>query len=203
MSTKNNKLTFFTTFGIIIFPFLFLYAASLYPGGSQADPNSIGYDWVNNYWCNLLNVYGGNGELNPARPYAISAMILLCASLAAFFYNFPKYLPVNAFWNKTIQITGILSMLSAAFIFTEYHDLMTMIASFFGLVVLIGIILGLRKNKQTKFIRTALGCIALLAINNYIYYTQHFLTYLPVLQKITFGVILIWIGSLNVRCGKD
>jgi len=196
MTTKNWTIHF-TTIGIAVFPFLFLYAASLYSGGSQADLNSIGYDWVHNYWCNLLNVKAMNGELNLARPFAISAMVLLCASLAVFFFNFPKYLPLNPFWDQTIQITGVLSMVTAAFIFTDYHDLMTMIASFFGLFALIGIILGLRKNKKTSFIKTALGCIILLGINNYIYYTQHFLVYLPLLQKITFAVVLIWISFLN------
>lgn len=197
MYTKKNKLTLFTTFGIMLFPCLFLYAASLYPGGSQANLDSIGYDWVHNYWCNLLSINAMNGLPNLARPYAIFAMFLLCVSMAVFFYNFPKYLPITPFWNRTVQIAGVLSMLTAAFMFTNYHDLMTLIASFFGLFALIGIILGLRKNKKTSFIKTALGCMLLLGINNYIYYTQHFLTYLPLLQKITFAVVLVWICFLN------
>lgn len=203
MDDKRNHTILLTALGIASFPLLFIYAASLYSGGSQANLDAVGYDWVNNYWCNLLNVNAMNGKLNLARPYAISALVLLCISMATFFYNFPKHLPIDPFWNKTIQITGFLSMLAATFIFTDYHDLMTIIASLFGLFTLIGLVLGLYKNKKSGFIKTALLCIVLLGANNYIYYTQYFLTYLPLLQKVTFGVVLIWIFCLNASFRKN
>lgn len=57
--------------GIILFSILYYYSSTLYPGGSQADINTIGFDWVNNYWCNLMNEKGMNGELNQARSFAI------------------------------------------------------------------------------------------------------------------------------------
>ncbi|MGB5430515.1 MAG: hypothetical protein WBM94_12640, partial [Eudoraea sp.] len=62
--------TLLPTVGILIFIGLYIYAASLYPGGSQLDSNSLGFDWMNNYWCNLMNENGMNGLENPARPFA-------------------------------------------------------------------------------------------------------------------------------------
>ena len=41
-------LAYLPIIGILLFWVLFIYAATLYPGGSQADSNSVGYDWVNN-----------------------------------------------------------------------------------------------------------------------------------------------------------
>jgi hypothetical protein len=62
-----------------------MYASMLYPGGSQADLQSVGYDWIHNYWCNLMNDQAMNGQSNPAKPFAVVAMVILCLSLLVFF----------------------------------------------------------------------------------------------------------------------
>ena len=123
------------TLGISCFIILFFYAASLYPGGSQADLNHIGFDWINNYWCNLTNERGMNGMLNPARPIAITAMIILCTSLSVFFYLFANFFAQSSLSKFLIKFGGSLSMFFAVFIFTAYHDLMTILASLFGLSI--------------------------------------------------------------------
>jgi len=58
--------------------------------GSQADSNSIGYDWIHNYWCDLLSEKATNGQPNPARPFSITRMAVLCLSLAVFFAKFAE-----------------------------------------------------------------------------------------------------------------
>ncbi|MBK8192178.1 MAG: hypothetical protein IPK76_02765 [Lewinellaceae bacterium] len=185
--------------GILIFISLYIYSASLYPGGSQADTNSPGFDWFHNYWCNLLNPQAMNGMPNPARPYAIFAMLILCLSLAFFFNSFTQNYPINKNWDVTINVSGIVSMLCAVLIFSDWHDRMTSVSSAFGLVVLIGIFVGLYRHNKKKHIWTGLFSAILLAINNYIYYSGNYLYYLPFLQKITFAVVLVWIYCLNTE----
>ncbi|MBT8238589.1 MAG: hypothetical protein HKN51_09070, partial [Saprospiraceae bacterium] len=75
MKSKITKdlLILLPTLGILIFMGLYVYATTLYPGGSQADINSVGYDWGNNYWCNLMSENGMNGLENPARPISLFA----------------------------------------------------------------------------------------------------------------------------------
>lgn len=184
--------------GILLFAILYIFAASLYPGGSQADAHHVGFDWVHNYWCNLLNVYALNGAINPARPFAILAMAILCFGLASFFYQFPRYYSINKKWDATIQISGILSMLFAVLLFTDWHDGITTLSSFFGLFTLLGIVVGLLRHSLKKYIWTGSFCILLLAANNYIYYSGDYLYFLPVLQKITFGLVLFWVVWLNL-----
>ncbi len=187
------------TTGILIFVGLYIYASTLYPGGSQADSNSVGFDWINNYWCDLTNEYGVNRMHNPARPFAISAMTILCISLTIFFIQFARKLATNPFWKSTIQVSGTISMIFAILIFTKYHDLMTIIASFFGLLVLVGIIREVYKSEMTKFKISGITCIILLIMNNYMYYGQQLVEHLPLIQKITFVFILIWIIGLNYK----
>lgn len=187
------------TFGILIFTGLYIYAASLYPGGSQADINSTGFDWANNYWCNLMNENGMNGVENPSRPFAISSMIILCSSLALFFFQFVKHFAESGIWKPIIQISGTLSMISAVLIFTKYHDLMTTISSIFGVLVVVGIIRIIYKSDLTVFKISGIVCIILLGINNLIYYSENYIEYLPIIQKITFVLILAWIVGLNLK----
>ena len=73
---------------ILLFILLFIYAASLYPGGSQFDSNAAGFSWKHNYWCNLMNDIAENGMQNPARYYAISANAILCIGCMLFFLRF-------------------------------------------------------------------------------------------------------------------
>ncbi|WP_373517680.1 hypothetical protein [Pricia sp.] len=179
-------------------------SSTQYPGGLIADLNSVGFDWINNYWCNLMNEKGMNGQINPARQFAISAMIILCISLMLFFIQFARKFATNRIWRITIQTFGTVTMILAALIFTEYHDLMTLLSSIFGVVVLTGIILEIYKSKMKLFKLTGKVCIILLALNNYIYYSGQMIEYLPFIQKITFALGLIWVIGLNYQLtGKN
>lgn len=182
---------------------LYVYSANLYPGGSQANPNSVGFDWINNYWCNLMNENGMNGQINPARTYAITAMVILCTSLALFFVQFAQKFAKNRFWKPAIKIFGILTMAFAILIFTKYHDLMTIISSIFGVFVGIGIIWEVYTSHLNVFKIGGIVCVILLGLNNYIYYSGNGIDYLPFIQKITFTTVLIWISGLNYTLTKQ
>ena len=188
--------------GIAIFIGLYIFSSTLYPGGSQANLNSEGFDWVNNYWCNLMNEKGINGLPNPARPYSILAMIILCISLMTFFIQFAETYSRNRLRRRTIKISGILSMSFAILIFTQYHDLMTIISSVFGFLVIVGVIKEVYNSELTIYKIIGVLCILLLVANNYIYYTLQFIDILPLLQKFTFVMFLIWIVGMNYELNK-
>ncbi len=192
-------LAYLPIIGILLFWVLFIYAATLYPGGSQADSNSVGYDWVNNYWCNLLNSHATNGLPNPARPIAISAMIILCLSLIFFFMQFAKKVSQHKNWQNIIFYSGTISMLFAVFIFTDYHDLMTTLSSIFGVFAVVGIILEIYRSALILYKVTGVVCILLLGLNNFIYYTEMGIYYLPLLQKITLAIVLAWVAGLSLE----
>jgi len=172
-----------------------------YPGGSQADAQSLGFDWVNNYWCNLMNITGINGETNPSRPIAIVAMTLLCGSIAIFFYQFAQFFTLSPNWRILVKVGGISSMILAAFMFSEYHDILTIISSLFGLLAVIGVVKSIHQSDLVAYQITGLLCVLLLLINNMIYYSSFGIEWLPLLQKLTFFIVLVWIlgVSLEIR----
>lgn len=183
--------------GIGAFIQLYLVATLLYPGGSQANPQSIGFSWLHNYWCNLFNVEAINGQLNPARPVALLAMLILCVSLAMLWYILPNLFAFNRISSKIIQGTGLLSMLLAGLIFTPYHDLFINLAGLLGLITLLYTFSGLYQGQYKNLFWLGCSCLALMGLNNYIYYTRDQLYWLPSLQKLTFALFLSWVSLLN------
>ncbi|MGI4886823.1 MAG: hypothetical protein ACRYFR_17845 [Janthinobacterium lividum] len=184
--------------GIAVFLALYAAAAALYPGGSPADKAAKGFSWQHNYWCNLLNVNAINGQPNAARPVALLAMGVLCLSLIIFWHYLPRLFDFSSFGSKIMRSAGMLSMVSAGFIFTAQHDLVLNIAGAFGLVALTGTFVGLYKTKQINLLRLGGLCVLLLAANNYVYYTNAFLYFLPVIQKTTLLIFLAWISLLDL-----
>ena len=185
-------------FGIVLFIGLYVYSSTLYPGGSQADLNAEGFSWVNNYWCNLMNANGQNGQVNPARSTAIFAWIVLCMSMMVFFIQFAIILVNIRWWRQVIIIGAVFSMIFASLIFSKYHDLMTTLSSLFGLFVVIGIIREIYRSDLVMYKFLGLLCLILLGLNNFIYYSEAFLQWLPILQKISMAIVLLWILGLNL-----
>ena len=113
MIKTKTLLRLMPTLGILTFIGIYIYASKLYPGGSIADINSIGFDWRNNHWCNLMRESGLNGIQNKARPVAIAGITLLCISMIVFFFQFANHFEKSRSWNIIIKISGALAMLSA------------------------------------------------------------------------------------------
>ncbi|NND61651.1 MAG: hypothetical protein HKN48_00500 [Flavobacteriaceae bacterium] len=189
----------FPAIGILVFFGIYFFSSTLYPGGTQIDSTTVGFSWFQNYWCDLMETEAYNGESNPAQPYALAAMIMLCVSLSVFFYKFPKYFYISPFWNRLIVIFGIGSMIAAVLVASPLHNSMIAVASILGLFALIGIIYGVIKHKLRWFTVVAVICMLLIGFNNYSYYSREFVYWLPLLQKISFAVILGWLFFLNLR----
>jgi len=186
-------------FGTLLFICLYFVATFFYPGGSQVDINSKGFSWTNNYWCNLLNENAMDGQHNSARPVAMTAMFVLCLTLAIFWYIFPKQAGLKKSSRVIIQISGALAMTTGMFLYTNLHDTIVNIASLCGLVATVGTFIGLYKLKWTTLFALGIFTLALVALNNILYYGDGLKLYLPVVQKITFFFFLLWICLININ----
>ncbi len=183
--------------GILLFFVLYAYAASIYPGGSQVDTNAVGFDWIHNYWCDLMTPRVYSGAQNPSYLISVLAMAILCSSLFLFFEQFANTLLPSPLWKRVLKYSGGISMVLALLIATPYHNSMIIMASIFGLLAVIIIIKTLFQTKFTGHKVIATFCIFLLILNNLCYYAGIFIYYLPLLQKVSFAIILIWIVLLN------
>lgn len=185
--------------GIGIFIVLYVIAALLYPGGSSVDRDAEGFSWIHNYWCDLLSKWAKNGQPNAAWPVALTAMITLCLSLSLFWFFVPGLLNTGKHHYGIVQLSGIASMMLAIFIFTNYHDFIINAAVFFGVVALSGTYVALYRSKAYKTLAFGVFCLILVLLNGYIYYTKYLIFILPLLQKVTFFLYLLWILSINLK----
>lgn len=184
--------------GLCLFVFGYYLATRYYPGGTQEDPTSIGFDWVRNYWCELLAKNAKNGADNPARAIALPSMFLLCAAIGIFWVQIFKKFAFPARFRYSFQIAGLLSMCFAGFIFTEAHDLLINISGGFGIYALIGVLIGLYQTRMFKLLAFGGFALLLTLANTYIYYTGQGLFCLALLQKISFVWVLVWIAGMNI-----
>ncbi len=200
-SGKNKSiLILIPVFGIVLFITLYIIASLLYPGGSQFDKNSVGFSWINNYWCNLLFDNAINGSHNPAKPVAMSAMVILCITLSYFWFLFPININSSRIWKFIIPFFGTLSMITGFLLFTSLnHDLIINLASSFGLVALLGAFIGLYNKKWFGLFALGVVNIIMIGLNNYFYYTPGLIIYLPVIQKITFASFLFWFCCIDIK----
>lgn len=197
-SEKLRWLDILILFGIALFFIGFYYSTYLYPGGSVVDPSSTSYSWLHNYWCDLTGVENIRLETNGARAIALPAILILCFSMGLFFIRFALTYGSGKL-KKLLLISGPVTMALATLIFTELHNEMIIISSLVGLVTVYALMKILNRAAMPSFKYAAIGCGVLLVINNIIYYTRFGIYFLPVVQKLTFTFILVWIFTLTVR----
>jgi hypothetical protein len=141
--------------GIIISLLLLLVATLYYPGGSQSDKNSIGYDWKNNYLSNLFDARAVNGSENASRLWAIAGMLFLCASFALFFIEFPKKISSKGA-AKIIRYCGVSAMIFTFLAVTPSHDTVIRFAS---TLALISMFYSIRIQVEIAFIGNSFRCL--------------------------------------------
>ena len=187
-----------TSIGIFAFLLLFYYSTLLYPGGSTVYPDKTGYDWLYNFWCDLLEPYAVNGDLNEAYSLAVFSMVLINISLTFFFIRFAKE-AIHSTWGKLIVgASGTLSMFFCSLVFTEFHNYMIYSSSLFGGIAGIGVITVLFLNRKRKLLFFAFLSLFLLIANVYLFYLQEYQTFTPSIEKASVFIVLIWFFLMDL-----
>jgi hypothetical protein len=183
-------------FGIVLSLALLTVAVNTYPGGNQFDANSIGFDWKQNYLCNLFDKMAVNGARNSARIWAISGWFILCSSFAFFFIRFSKNIAVKSA-ARIIRYCGILGTTAAFLVVTPLHNAAITATLVFLMISALYISMFIFKSKMTwlKILAVLLFLVAYSTAA--IFYTRFHLEILPSMQKATLVVFLSWILSLQ------
>ncbi|WP_300597820.1 hypothetical protein [Niabella sp.] len=185
--------------GILLFVCCYIIAAVLYPGGSQADKNAQGFSWLHNYWCNLLNDRGINGQPNAGKWWGRMGMTILGASLCAFWWIFFRYAGFSKRVRFIITGCGVAAMILTLFLFTTRHDLLVTLSSLLGFIAMVTTFAGLYRLKWKQLFWLGIINVFLVAVNNVFYYTPSLIYLLPLVQKITFLLFLVWVCAICFR----
>jgi hypothetical protein len=189
--------------GLLLFLCLYVIGSQLYPGGSDFNPTMDGYAIKLNYWCELMGKNGKNGEPNNARIPSILGMLFLCLSVSLFWIKLPHLLTSSAFFRSFIQISGVLSMALAFFIFQFWHDILVTLSIASGSIAFILSAYFFFKNQRTLLFAHNILVLLLIYLNAWIYMSQKGIDLLPMLQKMTFLSAFIWMLSCCLLARKS
>jgi hypothetical protein len=177
-------------------------AALLYPGGSQASLQSVGFSLADNYLCNLFGAKAMNGADNPGRFWAFAGMFLMCVGFGAFFYRASAKIQHRSS-ALIIRYTGMASMFFAFLVITPYHDLMVTIMVVSGMVAVFYLsVFVFRMQSWFWGILTA-ACLALVYFDTFLYYSGLWLEILPGLQKINYILTIVWVIGIEYFTTRD
>lgn len=185
-----------------VFCFIVLHvaAALLYPGGTRADPGRRGFSFVQNYWCDLLDTTTYGGRRNPGRPIALAAMAVLCCGLAVLWLAVPALFPSAPGRGWIVRLGGVGCAMVVPWVASRFHDLAINLAGLFGVVSLVATITAVRRDIGGESLNTGGWCVlALVVVNYFIWETGLGLWLLPLVQRIAFAALLVWVVLLALR----
>lgn len=197
---KSHKFKVALTLAGISSFFLFFFLASMYyPGGSNFNTKSVGYNWSENFWCELLAKSAKNSMPNEGRPLALIGMISLSIGVSSFWILISKELFQNNKSGLIVRSLGVISMIFSSFIYTDYHDYFIMGSVASGTIAFGLLFYELKKRSWNLIFFTGIFFLFLIMMNCFIYISEIGEIYLPLLQKFTFIFTLLWIVFTVLR----
>jgi hypothetical protein len=182
--------------GIALALALLAVGVNTYPGGNQLNANAAGFDWKQNYLCNLFDEMAVNGAANSARIWAISGWFILCATFAFFFVRFSQNIAVVSA-SRIIRYCGILGTIAAFLVVTPLHNFAITATLVFLMISALYICIFIFKSKMTWLKILAILLFLIAYATAAIFYTRFHLEILPSMQKATLVAFLTWSLSLQ------
>ena len=170
--------------GVVISLILMIIAASIYPGGSMFNKNSVGFDWTKNFISNLFATKALNGAENSSKIWACLGMIILPFSYAIFFINMSKKIPEKNAAN-ILKYGGAVNILFMFLIVTPLHDLMLNISITLFWTCIFIITVFILKTRLHLFKFFCVVCLAVFYYSIYLWATSDW-DLLPTMQKVNF-----------------
>lgn len=181
---------------------VFTLAAIVYPGGSESNPNAVGYSLFHNFLCDAMLVITPGGELNPARSLATISHLILSGTMILFFFLLPMIFDWTNRNTVLIRYVGMLTMTVFVFMYTDIHDHIVTATGILGTVALVPFFIEMRRYPGGGLKILAYVCFILSIIVFFSFETKIGFYYLPLLQKITFvfdAWWVIWVSLIVTR----
>lgn len=187
--------------GLICSALLFWLATVFYPGGTSAAPDFVGYSWSEHFISTLFRDSAINGVANTAKPYAVAAMLVFCASVAVIFWSISRC--VSGRLRKAIEIGGVGSMVYAGLaVITPMHDLLVTVALAFFVPGFLATLCLVRNAgwRSAKF--AGFAYLVLVVVTSAMYYGNLLPEYLAVAQKAVFVLGSLWLARVYQLSGS-
>lgn len=197
----NKKGVWLIAFSLLALLFMII-AVELYPGGSPHNPNAQGFSMLHNYWCNLLDEYALNGQINPARRFAISAGLLGSTALFGFMFVVLQKYALRPLHVRMASAGLGSSLAGAVFLFTPWHNyfvtLLIMGLIVYGYILARPVWLFSTPTTRIALLLTA----AMLVATAFLYYMGIALSLLPLMQELSFLLLVFSLYLIHRNPGS-
>jgi len=195
---SSRKLSILSLICIGSFLFFGILGIQQYPGGSDSQPGSQAFQWLENYWCDLYAPTTYNGETNSARPWAMLATGLLAVGFILAWLSVPSLFSLSRWRAQIMVLPGISGMALTVFLFSPWHDQVINFAGALLGLSIVAICPLLYRQGYTKFSFWGGLSVFTGAITYIVYQTGLMPGSLPLLQKIAMLIFTGWMVSMNV-----
>jgi hypothetical protein len=91
---------------------LLVLAMARYPGGTQVNRTTHGYDLFRNYFCDLIQPLGQNGTPNPSAAVARVGMVVCGLALGLLWLLLPRLFAAGSSLGRPVRVAGVASSLA-------------------------------------------------------------------------------------------
>nr|WP_294936240.1 hypothetical protein [uncultured Flavobacterium sp.] len=186
---------------IVISVILIVIATFVYPGGSLADKNSVGFEWSKNFFSNLFAAKAINGAENPSRIWAVIGMAFHSVGNGIFFINMAKKMAVKHA-ATVLKVVGAANILFNFLIATPLHDIMVTVSSTLSLLGLFYITVFILKTKLHLLKFSCIICLLTFYFTLYLYGAGDW-GLLAIMQKIAVICSMLLILGLEYFTKKE
>lgn len=165
---------------------LFGVATVQYPGG---------YAWLQQSISSAFQPQTAGGVANTARPVAVAAVLSFCLGIGFVFHSVSRRGPTRLH-RKTIQIAGVGSMVYGFLVVSPMHDVLVGVTLVFFLVAMLATFHMLWLESRLVMLLTGMACVSGTVWNATIYFSETGSTFLPIVQKVSIGLWVVWLLTL-------
>jgi hypothetical protein len=188
-------------FGIMLFLILYFYAASVYPGGTAFNHATIGYSHLFNFWCDLMDPVTYAGVVNPSRPIALIATVLMPLSFIPVWIFLPNLFKTSDWRNHFVRGAGCVTMMLTACV-PLAHDFIINCAALLGFCALFVTQITLIQSREFKLVMVSAVAIGFALANYLMWRTAFMINLMPMVQKMAFLTFFIWVSVISIRARR-
>ena len=172
----------------------YLWACSLYPGGSRFDPSAEGHQFLHNYLCDLFNAHPHGHRANPARPFGIAALVFLSLTLLPVSWTIGVLFRPAGAARRLVPGLGTVGGVCGCLVFTALHD-WAIVLGFFPTAVAFSLSLfALFENGYVRLARLGLLPLLLGGLNFTLWALELGVPFIPVVQKLAITSLMVWLS---------
>lgn len=171
-----------------------------YPGGTSLDPAAVGFSWLGNYWCDLLDPLAQNGAENPGRLWAVGGTVALLLGNVAFWLALPRRVAMRPGVATLVRLLGVGSTLATLWSFSPSHDAAILVGAPAGFITMLATA-GALAQRGRHVLATGASLVLAAAMLDFVLWQQRLLPWVtPVVQKLGIGLFIAWAAAVLVSC---